>query len=284
MQGYHPESNVDRVHDISNVHNSDRSARAKVTTAVSSSKLSSSDCSSTDQPQETSVTGLRDVIEQNNVLSAANGNQSNNARIARNCSSMSPVTISPITTCEDAACDDSYIEHSELFNKSVHGDFDISNWDVCAAEFVTKVPFDINGLRKYVITCSREDMMQYAKDGRPWKTWVTSSRKGFNGVRRVARCKGSPMCGADDCPFLASERVPNRTQFKMNGACQECFTCGAPAVVVPCYAFKVIEFDETEQVMTVMHNGDHTCKAKKPKVDRQVLLKVCGKQPWSEAK
>ena len=32
--------------------------------------------------------------------------------------------------------------------------------------------------------------MRSARDGKPSKTWVTSSRKGFRGIRRTASCLG----------------------------------------------------------------------------------------------
>lgn len=69
----------------------------------------------------------------------------------------------------------------------------ISNWQLCDEELVEHLPHDINRHRKFRLLCNaqgKEQIMKIAKDGRPWKPWVTSSRKGFHGVRRIAKCGG----------------------------------------------------------------------------------------------
>lgn len=163
--------------------------------------------------------------------------------------------------------------------KNTHLEFDISNWRNCPAELVGNVPYDIDGRCKYQLLCSREEMMQCAKDGRPWKQYMTSSRKSFNGVRRVTRCRGSFTCDADDCPFLLQGVGPNRTQFRNKATYPECFSCGAQATRVPCQAIKIVEYEPKESTLTIMHDVRHTCKAKKPRVDRSVLLKAVANNP-----
>jgi len=146
-------------------------------------------------------------------------------------------------------------------------------------QHVTQLPYDIDGLCKFAISCTRQDMMRFSKDGHPWKTWVTSTRKGFEGIRRVARCKGSPVCNSRECPFLKSRTGPNRSQFQVHGSCMQCFTCGTPASAVSCHAVKVLDYDKRKSSVVVMHVGIHTCRAKLPKINQTVLLKAVSQNP-----
>jgi hypothetical protein len=168
---------------------------------------------------------------------------------------------------------------SPEFRRHTNVELDVGIWDCCEVQNVNQLPYDIDGLCTFVIPCSREDMMRCSRDGRPWKTWVTSSRKGFAGIRRVARCKGFSVCLSNECPFLQNGTGPNRSHFKMHGGCLECFTCGTAANTVYCDAVKVLEYDMRQSCVTVMHVGNHTCQAKMPKVNRAVILKAVAQNP-----
>lgn len=170
---------------------------------------------------------------------------------------------------------------SDLYDVKRHRkhELDISRWDHCEQQQVARLPYDIDGLAMFTLECKRDELMTCTKDGRPWKTWVESSRKGHKGIRRVARCKGSPMCSSSECPFLENGNGPNRTQFTASTVCLECFTCGTPAEEVPCNAVKVIEYEESKSCVTVMHIGNHTCIAKQPKINRAVILKAVAQNP-----
>ena len=185
---------------------------------------------------------------------------------------------SPVSSYE-ASCVDSSLISFVKPRRHTNVELDIHNWDECDTQHVTQLPHDIDGLCKFVISCTREDMMRSSKDGRPWKTWVTSTRKYFEGLRRGVRCNGAPVCNSNECPFLKNGNGPNRTQFQMHGSCFQCFTCGTPAITVACHAVKVLEYDKRQEQLVVMHVGNHTCQAKLPKVNRQVLLKVVSQNP-----
>lgn len=103
--------------------------------------------------------------------------------------------------------------------------------------------------------------MQDTTDGRPWGTWSTSSRKGFPGIRRVANCRGSPICQNEKCSGLAG--VPNRLQFTQHkdDSAFFCILCSTEAESVPCNGKKVWEFYEDE--VLVLYVGNHTCIAKR---------------------
>jgi hypothetical protein len=176
---------------------------------------------------------------------------------------------------DDYDCNINCLQVKRRTNTELH----VNNWDGCEAQFVSQVPFDIDGFCKFIVNCSRQDMMHYARDGRPWNTWVTSSRKGFSGIRRVARCRGSRICSSSDCSFLKHGTGPNRSHFEFVDGCLKCFTCGCEAEQVACSAVKVVEYDNIASCLTVMHTGIHACKAKLPKINRAVILKAVAENP-----
>lgn len=148
-------------------------------------------------------------------------------------------------------------------------ELDPSLWDCCKTEHVERIQFDVDGLRKFSLFANEQDMMAKTKDGRNWGTWVTSSRKGFNGKRRVARCKGSPKCPSDSCPYRSIYGSANRVQFEKRDSIQVCFTCGAPAEDVFCNASKIWEYSTNSNQVTVMYIGRHNCIPKQPKISKQ---------------
>ncbi|KAK3727173.1 hypothetical protein QZH41_015190 [Actinostola sp. cb2023] len=88
---------------------------------------------------------------------------------------------------------------------------DPSLWFNVDEEMVDVLPYDIDGLRVFRIPY--EKSKRNMDDGRKWKPWVTSSRKGFAGKRNVQSCKGSHICTWDDCPYLKQFGKPNNVQF-----------------------------------------------------------------------
>lgn len=127
-----------------------------------------------------------------------------------------------------------------------NNELSLTIWENCVTESVDRVPYDIDGLCKYHIVCKPDDKLGVIKDGRPWNRWVSSSRKDFKGVRRVARCRGLPKCPSDSCPYLKANGTPNRLQFKKNIGTIVCFTCETAAEFVECPAVKIWEFAEND--------------------------------------
>ena len=81
-------------------------------------------------------------------------------------------------------------------------------------EQVDKLPFNIDGDVVYRLMYDPSKEIKSSLDGRPWKTWVTSSRIGLAGVRRRATCKGSYKCYNLDCSYRKEYKTVNRTQFE----------------------------------------------------------------------
>ncbi len=138
----------------------------------------------------------------------------------------------------------------------------VSIWQSCNDELVESLPHDINGLRKYRLRCNakrKDEVMKITKDGRPWKMWTSSSRKGFSGVRRIARCGGGFTCKLASCPFAVEHGKPNKLHFRKQHSGADCFVCGLPAEHTPCPTVKVWEFDKACVEVVVYHRGEHTC-------------------------
>ena len=104
-------------------------------------------------------------------------------------------------------------------------------------------------------------MMKSSKDGRPWDSWITSNRVGFNGVRRLASCSGTYECNNEQCPYKHSYNKTNQVNFERQGSDVNCSCCGYGARKISCLAKKVWEFHDN--CVKVYHYGKHSCIAKK---------------------
>lgn len=123
--------------------------------------------------------------------------------------------------------------------------------------------------------CEKGDMMKVSKDGRPWDTWRTSSRKGLQGVRRITDCRGSFTCTNPFCS-MAGGRT-NQAHFKKGqSGIKQCSLCDEAVLRRPCPAVKVWEYQDQ---LTVMYNGTHTCQAKVKRVTDQEIRKVIQENP-----
>jgi hypothetical protein len=131
---------------------------------------------------------------------------------------------------------------------------------------VDSLPYDINVNKAFVLTCNPDHLMKSSKDGRPWKTWVTSNRAGFSGIRRRSQCNGSWLCPNEECVFLKEKKTKNNVQFLGAKREKRCFVCESTAEFIPCPAIKVWEFNKDKTKVTVYHQGTHTC----PPVSRKV--------------
>ena len=127
-----------------------------------------------------------------------------------------------------------------------------------AAIETNKLPYDIDGFKVYKLPYDPQNRMKSTKDGRPWKTWVTTSRKGFSGTRRLAHCNGGSRCKNGDCMFKKQYGHANTTQFNRDGTCK---CCGQKGLSIKCSAVKVWEFPRNSNKVIVYHRGKHTCTA-----------------------
>lgn len=157
----------------------------------------------------------------------------------------------------------------------------VTNWDMCDNQIVSELPIDIDHLCKYKILCSEKEMMSVTKDGRPWDTWVTSSRKDFYGIRRNARCKGSALCLSSSCPYQSSYGTQNKVHFQKKADLPCCFTCRSQNV--PCHAVKIWAYERSNNSVSVMHANMHTCTAKARKIDRKEIIKMVRENPGTKS-
>lgn len=153
------------------------------------------------------------------------------------------------------------------------------HWEICETEVVTSIPYDVNGFRKFKIECKIDDMMKKTKDGRPWGKWVNSCRTGWIGKRRVAKCKGSPVCNSDTCLYKEKYGCVNRVQFQKSASILVCFTCGSPAEIVACPGVKIWEYEANSTNVTVMYKNEHSCVAKKKKISNELIKNEVAKHP-----
>ena len=126
--------------------------------------------------------------------------------------------------------------------------------------YASKLPYDIDGDTEYRLPYDCTKRMKSSVDGRPWKTWVTTSRKGLAGIRRIAHCRGSYKCCNADCSYRKQyKQTANRTQFEKEAGETICKCCGILALHVNCHASKVWEFPQNSKYVTIIHRGKHTC-------------------------
>ena len=64
----------------------------------------------------------------------------------------------------------------------------VDAWEDCLIESVERLPHDTDGTKVYSLPFDPKCRTKSSKEGSNWVTWKTSSRVGFEGVRRVANC------------------------------------------------------------------------------------------------
>lgn len=165
-------------------------------------------------------------------------------------------------------CNNSHFlrEKTDEIKKARKGFLHPRHWDDVPLKHVKVLPYDIDGHCRYSLPCNQTNLMPSSKDGRPWQAYISSSRKGFEGVRRIAECKGSYVCNNIQCPYIQQFKTFNTVQFESSGSRRLCSCCGYAADQTPCEARKIWEFEDGHWATTVIiyHEGTHTCTAVKP--------------------
>ena len=127
---------------------------------------------------------------------------------------------------------------------------------------VREVPHDVDGLKYYIIDVPEEEpFCTKYRDGRYFELH-SSTRKGFRGVRRVGKCRGNYICTNTSCAYLLETKKNNQHQFTTIGKNKFCFVCNSIVYRKPCPALKLIEFNMTQRMLEVYHQGTHTCNPK----------------------
>ena len=136
-------------------------------------------------------------------------------------------------------------------------------WDETPVQEVKTLPHNIDGHFLFKLPCDPQNLMKSSIDGRPWKPYVTSSRKGFNGIRRTSSCKGSYTCDNLNCSFFIQFKKFNKYHLKKVSDKNIFDSCGKEARYMPCDAGKFWEFPRksgSDHVL-VYHHGKHSCPA-----------------------
>ena len=130
------------------------------------------------------------------------------------------------------------------------------------------MPWNPNGNKIYIINCKGEYWHKRQHDGKFW-SFSPSLRKGFVGVHKFGKCLGSFIFLNDKCPAYTTEGIHNEIYFKKesNGP-HVCKSCGYFVQRKVCEALKVTEFDCHKEVLTIWHQGSHSCVSK-PDVEAQ---------------
>ena len=134
-------------------------------------------------------------------------------------------------------------------------------FDEAEMEEVTKLPTDVNGLKKYKIPATVCNYHTLVKDRR-WFKMSKSSTSSLNSIRRVGKCQGSYKCQNPSCSFLSTQGEENVSKFNNYAGLKTCHSCGNFAKPTDCPARKLVEFIENEAAVYVYHIGTHTCDLK----------------------
>ena len=135
-------------------------------------------------------------------------------------------------------------------------------------EVVDRMPWIPDGDHIYIIRCEEDYWHDKQIDGRPWQM-MKSSRTGLVGIKKFGACRGSFICLNDDCPIYTAKHIRNRVDFmKENFGAYSCSNCKVFVQCRQCNARKVTEFDQKDNVLTIYHQGKHTCTPK-PNVEEQ---------------
>ena len=108
--------------------------------------------------------------------------------------------------------------------------------------------------------------MQSTEDGRPRQAYISSSRKGFKGIRRIAECKCSHIRTLCIVAHMQQFKTFKPVQFESSGGKRVYSCCGYAADHTPCEAIKMWEFQNGHSATTVIvyHEGTHSCTAVRP--------------------
>ena len=116
---------------------------------------------------------------------------------------------------------------------------------------------------KFISSTAKKNISTRGKCDGKFGHSAPSSRKGFVGVCKFGKCLGSFICLNDKCPAFTTEGIHNEIDFKKesNGP-HVCKSCGYFVQRKACEALKVTEFDHCKEVLTIWHQGSHSCVSK----------------------
>ena len=118
----------------------------------------------------------------------------------------------------------------------------IDSFDSVPVNSVEKYPYDINGLKKYMIKCDNDNWCSLNHDAIYFLN-KSSLRKGIIGRQSIGKCQDTHVCINDSCPRYLNGHECKKVQFNYYRGNKVCLTCGTIAVQNYYGAIKVSEFD-----------------------------------------
>ena len=142
-------------------------------------------------------------------------------------------------------------------------------FDFVITKRVPQLPYNIDGIARFEISCEERFWKKRVKDGHYWNTnW--SGRQELNGLRRLCKCHGSLKCTNDKCPTFQIHQTANRRSFTLiGGTSYKCKICGQLAEREWCGAKRAIEYNRDTKILTVWHEGKHNCVLKCSSVSKE---------------
>ena len=133
-------------------------------------------------------------------------------------------TLHPIKTIHIGATLEKSLHHSRK-PKQKRPFLNMLQFEGVEIEKVDYVPNDVNGTHIYRINCLENEWIEHQKDCQWWKMH-TSSRKGFQGKRKIGTCKGHFMCTNKKWNGAKAGMSANQFCFQQVGPDKICSTCG----------------------------------------------------------
>ena len=135
-------------------------------------------------------------------------------------------------------------------------------------EIVDQIPWLVQGNRIFTIKCSEDYWHDKQLDGCHWK-FTKSSHKGLDGVTKFGTCQGYFICKNNKCTKYTTEQVQNTIDFQRDFKGHTCRSCGFYTHREFCGCVKVTEYDKENNILTVYHQGTHSCTPK-PDIQQHV--------------
>ena len=152
--------------------------------------------------------------------------------------------------------------HTEKKRKHKKNKLNMHSFENVPIQKVDAIPWEIDGNCIYQLKCNEDEFIDKQRDGRWWKM-SESGRVDLNGRRKTGTCQGSFICNNKNCTKVTTESVINTIDFKQErGGGYSCNSCGYYAIRQACGRKRAVELDKDTGLMTLWHEGTHTCKAK----------------------
>ena len=128
--------------------------------------------------------------------------------------------------------------------------FNMSIYQNITPQQVDCLPYDVDGTEMYCININpEEDYKKKYTDGRCFRLTYTS-RKGFDGERKIGTCLGNFTCENPECSFFKGTGHYNTHPFTGRQV-KFCYSCQCSAIRKPCRAIKCTEYNKASGFLSL---------------------------------